>query len=338
LENILDYSYEELRRKFETMGLEPFRATQLFDWIYKKKATNFFVMTNLSKQTRQFLMEHFEIIIPEPIKASHSSDGTVKFLWKYPDGNTVESVILRYPDRTSACISSQVGCPLNCTFCATGMSGYLRNLTSGEIIAQILGMEKAENERIDNVVFMGMGEPMLNYDEVMRAIHVMTDAKALKIGQRHISISTAGIVEGIIKLSDDPLDVILSVSLHAATDEKRSKIMPVNKRYPLSDLIDALTIYQKAKSRRITFEYILFDGFNDSFEDAQQIVELLKDLKCNVNLIKYNETGSGFSSASAERTSAFEKFLKDHGVEAVVRAEKGADIEAACGQLRRKTL
>ncbi len=338
MENILDFDYESLKRRLEKENLENYRVTQLFDWIYKKKVTNFITMTNFSKQLRETLSHHFEIIIPDLIKSSKSADGTVKFLWKYPDGNTVESVILRYPNRTSGCISSQVGCPLNCVFCATGMSGYTRNLTSGEILAQIIGMEKAENDRIDNVVFMGMGEPMMNYDEVLKSIHVMTDPKALKISQRRISISTAGIVEGILKLANEPLDVTLSISLHAPTDEKRSKIMPVNKKYSLSTLMEALAVYQKAKDRRITFEYILFDGFNDSIEDATKLIDLVKDIKCNVNLIRYNETGSGLNSTSLEKTKKFEEFLKAHGLEAVIRSEKGSDIEAACGQLRRKTL
>lgn len=338
MDNILDYDYEGLKNKFETEKLESYRTIQIFDWIYKKHVTSFSAMTNLSKQLREKISDKFSVVMPELVKKSSASDGTVKFLWKYPDGNTIESVMLRYPDRISGCISSQVGCPLNCAFCATGMSGYVRNLTSGEILAQILGMEISENEKINNIVFMGMGEPMLNYDEVMRAIHVITDPKAFKISQRRVSISTAGVVEGILKLANEPLDVILSVSLHAPTDEKRSNMMPINKRYNLNDLIEALKNYQKIKDRRITFEYILFDHLNDSVDDAKLLIALLKDVKCNVNLIRYNDTGSDFKRTAIERAIIFEEFLKDNGVEAVIRAEKGEDISAACGQLRRQTL
>ncbi|MCL4407710.1 MAG: 23S rRNA (adenine(2503)-C(2))-methyltransferase RlmN [Thermotogae bacterium] len=338
MENILDYDYTALKNKLEMEKLEPYRTTQVFDWIYKKHATSFAVMTNLSKQLRERISMKFIIGMPELVKKTKSSDGTVKFLWKYSDGNTVESVILRYPDRITGCISSQVGCPLNCAFCATGISGYVRNLTSGEILSQILGMEISENEKINNIVFMGMGEPMLNYDEVMKAIHVITDPKAFKISQRRVSISTAGIVDGILKLSEEPLDVILSISLHASTDDKRSMIMPVNKKYSLEDLMEAVKIYQKAKDRRVTFEYILFDKFNDSLDDAQKLMKILKDIKCNVNLIRYNDTGSTFKKTPMDRAEIFEKFLKDNGIESVIRAEKGEDISAACGQLRRQTL
>ncbi|WP_036223264.1 23S rRNA (adenine(2503)-C(2))-methyltransferase RlmN [Mesoaciditoga lauensis] len=338
MENILDYDYKELQTKLEHERLERYRATQIFDWVYKKKATSFAVMTNLSKKLREELSRKFKLTFPELVTKVTSKDGTVKFLWKYEDGSTVESVLLRYPDRISACISSQVGCNLGCKFCATGRSGFVRNLTSGEILAQILGMERSEKERIGNVVFMGMGEPMLNYDEVMRAIRVMVDPKALKISQRRISISTAGVVDGIEKLANEPLDVVLSVSLHAPTDEKRSKIMPINQKYPLSVLMNAIKNYQAVKGKRVTFEYILFDGFNDSMEDAKKLIELVKDIKCNVNLIPYNDTQSEFKRTPPRKAKEFEEFLKSHGLEAVIRAEKGSDIDAACGQLRRRTL
>ncbi len=336
LENILDYDYQELKKRLEREKLEPYRATQLFDWIYKKKATSFAVMTNLSKKLRERLSRKFELRFPTLVAKSRSKDGTVKFLWQYDDGETVESVLLRYSDRISACISSQVGCALGCKFCATGRSGFVRNLTSGEILAQILGMERSEGERIANVVFMGMGEPMLNYNEVMRAVRVMADPKALKISQRRIAISTAGIVEGIEKLAREPLDVVLSISLHAATNEKRSQIMPVNDRYPIEELMQTVKMYQEEKGRRITFEYILFDKFNDSKGDAIKLVKLLEGMKCNVNLIPYNETDSEFKRTPLKRAKAFEEELKERGVEAVIRAEKGVDIDAACGQLRRR--
>lgn len=338
MENVLDYDYKELQTKFEHERLEKYRANQVFDWIYKKKATSFAVMTNLSKKLREELSRKFSLNFPELVTKVKSKDGTVKFLWRYEDGSTVESVLLRYPDRTSACISSQVGCALGCKFCATGKSGFLRNLTSGEILAQILGMERSEKERIGNVVFMGMGEPMLNYEEVMRAIRVMVDPKALKISQRRITISTAGVVGGIEKLANESLDIVLSVSLHAPTDEKRSMIMPINQKYPLNVLMNAVKDYQAIKSKRVTFEYILFDGFNDSVEDAKKLIELVKDVKCNINLIPYNDTQSEFKRTPPKKAKEFESFLKSHGLEAVIRAEKGADIDAACGQLRRRML
>jgi len=338
LKNVLDYDYQEFRSKLEQEKLEPYRATQIFDWVYKKKATSFTVMTNLSKKLRESLASHFELKFPELASRVESKDGTVKFLWKYEDESTVESVLLHYSDRISACISSQVGCALGCKFCATGRSGFVRDLSSGEILAQILGMEKSENERIRNVVFMGMGEPMLNYDEVMRAIHVMVDPKALKIGQRRISISTSGIVDGIERLANESLDVVLSVSLHAPIDEKRAQIMPIDQKYSLPVLLESIKNYQAVKGKRVTFEYILFDGFNDSMDDAKKLVENLQGIKCNVNLISYNETDTGFKRTPLVKARKFESFLKLHGIEAVVRAEKGSDIDAACGQLRRRTL
>lgn len=338
LENVLDYDYDGLRKRLEREKIEPYRVTQIFDWIYKKKASSFAVMTNLSKKLRERLSQRFELKFPELVTTVQSKDGTMKFLWKYDDESTVESVLLRYSDRMSACVSSQVGCALGCEFCATGKSGFVRDLTSGEILSQILGMEKFAKVRIGNVVFMGMGEPMLNYDEVMRAIRVMVNPKALKISQRRISISTAGVVEGIKKLATEPLDVVLSVSLHASNDEKRSQIMPINRKYPLSALLNAVREYQSIKNRRVTFEYILFEGFNDSIEDALELVEILKGIKCNVNLISYNETGSKFKRTPSDKAKHFEEFLKSHGLEAVIRVEKGSDIDAACGQLRRRML
>lgn len=340
MKNILDYTYEELKNEIENLGWQKFRTDQICDWIYKKKVLDFDQMTNLSKVQREELKN---IFYAQPLrileKRVSKKDKTTKYLFELEDGNTIESVLLFHTNRITACISTQVGCPLKCLFCATGQSGFVRNLNTSEIVSQILTMEKDEDLRISNVVFMGMGEPLLNYDNVLKSIKNIINPKMLGLSQRHVTISTAGIVPKIYDLSEEGLNIYLSVSLHAPNNRKRDKLMPINYKYPVEELVQAIKHYSEKTGRRITIEYILIKQFNDFQEDAIELAELLNGLKVNVNLIPYNPTGiAGLEKSSKKNIKEFESILKLKGIEAVVREEKGDDIDAACGQLRARRL
>jgi len=339
--NLLDFSYEELVEEFAKLGLEKFRVDQVWDWIYKKKVFNFDEMTNLSKQQRNALGERFFIGVPELIDMQVSKiDKTTKFLWKLEDGNTIESVLLFHPDRVTACISSQVGCPAKCAFCATGQSGYVRNLTAGEITAQIIAMEKERKVNIGNIVYMGMGEPLLNYEEVVKSVRILNHKKSKNISMRRISISTVGIPEKIIDLAKDLPEVKLAISLHAPTNFKRDIIVPMNKKYSVEEIIHAAKEYQKITKNRVTFEYILIREFNDYVDDAEKLADLLKGMGAYVNLIPVNPVPST-GDIKMERPhhwmiERFKEVLDKRNIENEIRKEKGTDIDAACGQLRRR--
>lgn len=336
---LLEMTLNELRKFLEDEGYEKYRASQIFDWVYKKKVFNFSNMTNLPKDFRKYLSETFQYPGMEIVRNSISKiDGTEKFLWKLHDGEFIESVILRHPEHTTFCISTQVGCQLGCIFCATGLSGFKRNLSVSEIVGQVILMEKAMGKSVTNIVFMGMGEPFLNTDNVFKSIEILHEPAGRSLGIRHFTISTAGIPEGIIRLADSGMDVRLSISLHAATDEKRSMLMPINKRYNIQQLMTVLEYYQRKTNRRITIEYTLIDGINDSIEDARQLAKLLKHLRIFVNIIAINPVVPNLKKPPREKVERFVTELKKHGIEAAVRAEKGTDIDAACGQLRRKNL
>ncbi|ACR80624.1 MULTISPECIES: 23S rRNA (adenine(2503)-C(2))-methyltransferase RlmN [Kosmotoga] len=336
---LLEMTLDELRKVLVDEGYEKYRASQIFDWIYKKKVLNFSNMTNLPKDFRKFLSGTFRYPEMTIVRRSLSKiDGTEKFLWKLHDGEFIESVILRHPDHTTFCISTQVGCQLGCIFCATGMSGFKRNLSVSEIVGQVIFMEKSMGKNVTNIVFMGMGEPFLNTDNVFKSIEILHEPAGRNLGIRHFTISTAGIPEGIIRLADSGMDVRLSLSLHAATDEKRSMLMPINKRYNIQQLMASLEYYQRKTNRRITIEYILIDGINDSIEDAKQLAKLFKHLKIFVNIIAINPVVPTLKRPSREKVERFAIELKKHGIEAAIRTEKGSDIDAACGQLRRKNL
>ncbi|MBB6061648.1 23S rRNA (adenine2503-C2)-methyltransferase [Thermosipho japonicus] len=337
--NILDFNYEELVSKFKSLGFEKYRVDQVLDWIYKKKVFDFKDMTNLSKEHRKILDENFEIHIPKLIDMQISKiDRTTKFLWELPDGNTIESVALFHEGRVTACISTQVGCPVKCSFCATGQSGYVRNLTAGEIASQILGIELHRKIRVGNVVYMGMGEPLLNYENTIKSIKMLNNKKMLGIGIRRITISTVGIPEKIIELAESGLDVKIALSLHATTNFKRDQIIPLNRQYSIEELIFAVKKYQEITNNRVTIEYILIKEFNDYPEDAEKLAELLKGLSVYVNLIPVNPVNPNYYRPSRWVMERFKEILTKHGIECEIRAEKGTDIDAACGQLRRRNL
>ncbi len=339
--NILDFSYEELVEEFSKLGLERFRVDQVWDWIFKKKVFDFNEMTNLSKEHRTLLSERFYVGIPELLDMQVSKiDKTTKFLWQLEDGNTIESVLLFHPDRVTACISSQVGCPVKCAFCATGQSGYVRNLSAGEIVAQVIAMEKERRVNIGNIVYMGMGEPFLNYNEVVKSVRILNHKKGKNISMRRISISTVGIPEKIVQLANDLPEVKLAISLHAPTNYKRDMIIPLNRKYSVEEIIHAVKEYQKITKNRVTFEYILIREFNDFADDAEKLAELLRGIGAYVNLIPVNpvQTDSGIKMERPHHWAIerFKEILDKHNIENEIRKEKGTDIDAACGQLRRR--
>ncbi|NPU89736.1 MAG: 23S rRNA (adenine(2503)-C(2))-methyltransferase RlmN [Fervidobacterium sp.] len=339
--NILDFSYEELVEEFSKFGLEKFRVDQVWDWIFKKKAFDFNGMTNLSKEHRALLSERFYVGVPELLDMQVSKiDKTTKFLWQLEDGNTIESVLLFHTDRVTACISSEVGCPVKCAFCATGQSGYVRNLSVGEIVAQVIAMEKERRVNIGNIVYMGMGEPLLNYNEVVKSVRILNHKKGKNISMRRISISTVGIPEKIVQLANDLPEVKLAISLHAPTNYKRDIIIPMNRKYSVEEIIHAVKEYQKITKNRVTFEYILIREFNDFADDAEKLAELLRGIGAYVNLIPVNPVQTD-SEIKMERPhhwaiERFKEILDKHNIENEIRREKGTDIDAACGQLRRR--
>ncbi|WP_073071749.1 23S rRNA (adenine(2503)-C(2))-methyltransferase RlmN [Thermosipho atlanticus] len=339
MKNILNFNYDQLHKEFEKLGFEKYRVDQVLDWIYKKRVFNFEDMTNLSKEQRKVLVEKFYVGIPKLLDMQISKiDRTTKFLWELSDGNTIESVVLFHTGRVTACISTQVGCPVKCSFCATGQSGFVRNLKAGEIVSQILGIEFYRNVKVGNVVYMGMGEPLLNFDETLKSVEMLNHKKMLNIGKRRITISTVGIPEKIIELAERNVDVRLALSLHAATNSKRDELIPLNKKYSVDELIYAIKKYQEITGNRVTIEYLLIREFNDYPEDAERLAGLLKGLSVFVNLIPVNPVNPNFYRPSRWAMERFKQILERHGIESEIRVEKGTDIEAACGQLRRRKL
>ena len=273
------------------------------------------------------------------LKKQESSDGTKKYLFDVLDGNAIETVLMSYHHGYSICVSSQIGCKMGCKFCASTGINFIRDLTSGEIVEQILAVERDNGIRISNVVFMGIGEPLDNYDNVVKAIRIINNPKGINIGARHISISTSGLVPKIYQLAEENIQCTLSISLHATTDEKRSSMMPVNNRYNIEELLKACKDYIKKTNRRISFEYALAKDNNDNLEDAKRLIKLLKGMICHVNLIPINKIENGtYTKSSNENIMKFRDYLNEHGIVATIRRELGSDIDAACGQLRRKNL
>lgn len=339
MKNIKDYNLDELQEELVNMGEKKFRAEQIFKWIYKEKVKSFDEMTNLSIELREKLKENYTMCNYNILKKQESKDGTKKYLFDVLDGNAIETVLMQYHHGKTVCVSSQIGCKMGCKFCASTGIQFVRNLTAGEIVEQILAVEQDINGKISNIVFMGIGEPLDNYDNVIKAIKIMNNPKGLEIGTRHISISTSGLVPRIYDLANEKIQCTLSISLHATTDEKRSSMMPVNNRYNIEELMKACKDYIKITNKRISFEYALAKDNNDNLEDAQRLVDLLKGMLCHVNLIPINKIENGkFSKSTNENILKFRDFLNEHGIVATVRRELGSDIDAACGQLRRKNL
>ena len=338
MENIydaLEMTLRDWQLLFAEWGEQKFRAAQVCQWIYAKKEFAFDGMTNLSKTLREKLSGNVTMGFPVMIRQQVSRDGTRKFLWQLNDGARIESVLLNHGGHKTACISSQAGCPLKCAFCETGANGFTRNLSRGEIIGQFLMMEKINGADINNIVFMGMGEPLLNEDNVLAVIRALNDKNMRNLGARHITISTSGIAPGIEDLADFEIPVRLSVSLHAPNDELRTKLMPVNKQYPLQKLTASLRRYRERTGERITFEYALIDGVNDSPECAYETAALLDGLEAYINIIPFNPIPSrpDFRRSSPGRVKAFTEALSAMKIEFELRKERGGDIMAACGQL-----
>ena len=336
MKNIKDFTLSELEDELVNIGEKKYRAKQIYAWIFKN-VDSFDDMTDLSKELIQKLKDNYYIKNLEVANLLKSKDGTIKYLFRLNDGNCIESVLMQYKFGYSACVSNQVGCKMGCNFCASARIGFVRSLTAGEIVSQILEIEKQANVKISNIVFMGIGEPLDNYDNVMRAIHIINDPKGLNIGARHISISTCGLVPKILKLADEnDLQCNLCISLHSSKDDVRSSMMPINKTYNIKELIDACKYYIDKTNRRITFEYALVDGVNDSLDDADHLAKLLKGMLCHVNLIPINKIKDGiYEKSSTNKIMAFRDRLNDKGIVATIRRELGSDISAACGQLVR---
>lgn len=337
--NILDFTLEELQNWMKDNGESAFRAKQVFSWIYKE-VWNFDDMKNIPGSLKEKLKENFLIDIPKIVEVYESNvDGTKKILLSFNDNNLIECVLMKYKHGNSICVSTQVGCRMGCKFCASTIGGRIRDLTSGEILAEIMVAQKLLGERISNVVLMGSGEPLDNFENVIKFLKVVNAEYGLNIGQRHITLSTCGIVPKIKELADLNLSITLAISLHAFSDEKRKTIMPIANKYSIAEILEACRYYMNKTGRRITYEYSLVSGVNDSKEDAKSLSQLLKNMNCHVNLIPVNEIKeNSLKRPSKKAIEDFEEILKAHGIEVTVRREMGTDINAACGQLRRSYL
>ena len=328
----------ELEEMMDELGATKFRAKQIHNWIYSKSVSTIDEMTNLSKDFREEL-KNKAVVTHTKIKVKQTSvDGTIKYLVEYPDGECVETVLMRFDNRANltACVSCQVGCAVNCSFCATGKGGFKRNLTYQEIIEQVLTIQRDTGLKVTNVVFMGQGEPLLNLDNVLKALEIFNDD--FQIGARRITISTSGIVPKIYELADSELQSTLAISLHAPNHKLRAELMPIENKYHIDELKKALLNYVDKTGRRITIEYILIHGFNDTTECAKELAFLLRDIKCNVNLIPYNSVvENDYKKPSGNDIMKFKYLIEHSGKKVTVRLERGADIDAACGQLRGKT-
>ncbi|WP_040204924.1 23S rRNA (adenine(2503)-C(2))-methyltransferase RlmN [Neobacillus jeddahensis] len=336
------YSLElhTLKEWLSENGEKPFRAEQIFDWLYKKRVTTFPDMSNLSKELRDKLDQQFQITTLNTVIQQTSTDGTIKFLFELKDGYSIETVLMRHDYGNSVCVTTQVGCRIGCTFCASTLGGLKRHLEAGEIVAQVVKVQQAldeTDERVDSVVIMGIGEPFDNYDNMLAFLKIINHDKALNIGARHITVSTSGIVPKIYQFADENTQINFAISLHAPNTELRSKLMPINKAYKLDDLMKAVRYYIDKTGRRISFEYGLFGGVNDSTEHAEELASLLQGIKCHVNLIPVNYVPErDYVRTPRDKIFAFEKTLKKRGVNVTIRREHGHDIDAACGQLRAK--
>ena len=338
MKNIKDYNLDELKEEMKLIGEKPFRAEQIFKWLYVDKVKSFDEMTNLSKELREKLKENYDFCTFKILRKLESKDGTKKYLFELSDGSAIESVLMQYHHGKTVCVTSEVGCAMGCKFCASTGISFDRNLTSGEIVNQIVSIEQDENCKVSNVVLMGIGEPMMNFDNVINAIGILNNQKGLSIGARHISVSTCGVVPKIYEFADKNIQCTLSISLHSANNEVRSSMMPINDKYPIEELIEACKYYIKKTNRRVSFEYALAKDNNDNTKAAEELVNLLKGMLCHVNLIPINKIENGkYNKSSLDSIMKFRDYLNDHGIVATIRRELGSDIDAACGQLRRKS-
>ena len=353
MNSIYDLSFEELEALLLEWGQPKYRARQVWEWLYRKYARDFSEMTNVPKGLRERLAATFSLHPLTPVTEQVARNRlTRKMLFSLHDGQTIETVLMLYEKRRTLCISSQVGCAMGCPFCATGLSGFSRNLTTGEIVGQVLyyarwladpladGADASplpRPARVSNIVFMGMGEPMANYDRVWKAIRILVDKRGFNLGARHITVSTVGIVPGIRRMAEENLQVRLAVSLHAADDDLRNELVPINRRYPLADLMDAVRYYIQRTHRRVTFEYALMRGINDSPDHARALVRLLRGVLAHVNLIPMNPVeGTRFQPSTRRDTVQFARIIEAAGIPVTVRLRRGLEIDAGCGQLRRR--
>ncbi|MCT8139777.1 23S rRNA (adenine(2503)-C(2))-methyltransferase RlmN [Anaerobacillus sp. CMMVII] len=338
--SIFSLEFETLESWLKDNKEPKFRAGQIFDWLYKKRVTSFEEMTNLSKDLRDKLANDFNLTTLKTLTKQESKDGTIKFLFELQDGYSIETVVMRHDYGNSVCVTTQVGCRIGCTFCASTLGGLKRNLEAGEIVAQVLQSQRSldeVDERVSSVVVMGIGEPFDNYDALVSFLKTINNEKGLNIGARHITVSTSGIIPKIYDFANEKLQINFAISLHAPTTEIRTGLMPINKAYSLEKLMDAVRYYIDKTGRRVTFEYGLFGGVNDQAEHAEMLAKLLKGIKCHVNLIPVNDVVErNFVRTPREQIFKFEKILKAHGVNVTIRREQGHDIDAACGQLRAK--
>ncbi|MGL4382962.1 MAG: 23S rRNA (adenine(2503)-C(2))-methyltransferase RlmN [Bacilli bacterium] len=342
MKSIYEYNLDELETIVVEQGLKKYRAAQLFDWLYVKKVNDINLMSNIKKDILEQLSLEYRFNPLKEVMIQESNDGTIKYLFELEDGNLVETVLMRYDYGNSVCVSSQVGCNMGCKFCASGKLKKLRNLSAGEIVAQVayVAAHIAKRElRVSHIVVMGIGEPFDNYDNVMQFVRIVNNPFGLAIGARHITISTCGVISGIKKYQTEPFQTNLAISLHAASDEKRSLLMPINHKHNLQELKQALLEYIDQTNRRITIEYILLKGVNDQKEDALLLAKYLKGIHCYVNLIPYNSVEENdFKNVSQKEAFTFYQWLKEAKINVTIRKEHGSDIDAACGQLRSKQI
>ncbi len=339
---LYDFNYDQLIEYALNQGQKSYRAKQLYTWLYKKRVDDFDAMHDVSKPFREHLKENFVFETLVLKEKQVAADQTTKYLFELSDGLLVETVLMHHDYGKSVCVSSQIGCNMGCTFCASGLLKKQRNVTAGEMVEQVLFIQKEldlVDERVSSIVVMGIGEPFDNYDHVLNFLRTINSDHGLAIGARKLTISTCGLVEGILKLAQEPLQINLAISLHAPNDEIRSRIMPINKVHPIKDLMEALDRYYKQTHRRITYEYILLDGINDQAEHAHQLAKLIKNQNAYVNLIPYNPVSErDYQRTPIKNALAFYDQLKRRNIQVTLRAEHGSDIDAACGQLRSKVI
>lgn len=338
--NIYNLTYSDLETTIKEAGLPKFRTKQVWQWLYTHMITDFEEMKNVDNKTKTFLSENYFIPNYEIVKHQKDPDGTEKILLALSDSEVVETVLMKYKHGYSVCVTTQIGCKIGCSFCASHLGGFIRNLEAGEIVAQVMAFSRdlaKREERVSNIVVMGIGEPMDNLENVLNFIDVINDEQGLKIGARHITVSTSGIVPKIYELAEYPKQINLAISLHASNNEVRSRIMKINKVHSIEDIMEATRAYIKKTNRRVSFEYIMLAGVNDSIEQAKELAELVHGLNCHINLIPFNSVDEySYKKSNDDRVKMFAKILDERHIQVTIRQSKGKNIDGACGQLRHK--